>query len=302
MTILNKALAMGLTVATMGSTYLVSSEAAYAQQRQQGVNGYNVSEVRFNGGLFRETGRGHWTEYGADGRVKFIFRETSRDDWSVYLDDSSRNIQLQIDIHRKWIRLGDNGGPMHDFYAITKASRNEGRTRTPPQPSPRAERARTNGSNVQQVYFAGGSFKKSGPGRWTEYNAQGRAIYNFTETGRDQWSVYLDDRSRNVQLQLDLYRNWIGYGQNGGAKSDLYQIQSSSRVQAAAPQRRSPPPARRPDPRPVSNTRNIDAGPIWNQQDAQRKCPAVAASQGGQWTGQWRTTVQGQMSVCEIRF
>lgn len=302
MTILNKAVAMGLTVAAMGGSCLIASESAQAQWQQQGVNGYNVAEVRFNGGLFRETGRGYWTEYGADGRVKYTFKETGRDDWSVYLNDASRNIQLQIDVHRNWIRLGDNGGPKRDFYSITRASRNEGRTRTPPKPSPRAERARTNGRNVQQVYFAGGSFKKSGPGRWTEYNAQGRAIYSFTETGRDEWSVYLDDRSRNVQLQLDLHRNWVGYGQNGGAKSDLYQIQSSSREQAARTPRQPVRPAPRGPSRPTGNSRDVNAGPIWNQQDAQKKCPAVAASQGGQWTGQWRTTVQGKMSVCEIRF
>tara|TARA_R110000850_G_scaffold75593_5_gene164637 strand:- start:714 stop:1574 length:861 start_codon:yes stop_codon:yes gene_type:complete len=286
---------MGLTLAALVATCLAFSGSAQAQRQQRGVNGYNVWEVRFDGGLFRETGRGHWTEYAADGRVKFTFRETARDDWSVYLDDPSRNVQLQIDIHRNWIRLGDNGGPKRDFYPIMAAFRNEGRTRTPPAP-----RAETDGRNVQQVFFAGGSFRKSGPGRWTEYDAQGRAMFDFVETGRDQWSVYLDDRSRNVQLQLDLHRNWIGYGENGGAMSDLYQIQSTSRAAGPATPRHSRRPA--PRPRPSGNVRDVNAGPIWNQQDAQRKCPAVAASQGGEWTGQWRTTVQGRMSVCELRF
>lgn len=152
-----------------------------------------------------------------------------------------------------------------------------------------------NGYNVTQANFSDGVFRQTGNGRWTEFNASGRATYSFTETGRDEWSVYLDDQSRNVQLQLDLFRKWVGYGQNGSGKSDLYRIRASSPRQIAYP-----PPRRAP--RPVSNTRNVNAGPIWNQQDAQRKCPAVAASQGGEWTGQWRTTVQGKMSVCEIRF
>jgi hypothetical protein len=46
----------------------------------------------------------------------------------------------------------------------------------------------------------------------------------------------------------------------------------------------------------------IEAGPIWNQSDAEKKCPNVAKTNGGAWTGQWRTTVPGSMSVCEIRF
>lgn len=39
-----------------------------------------------------------------------------------------------------------------------------------------------------------------------------------------------------------------------------------------------------------------DAGPIWNNMDAERKCPKVCGSD--RWDGNWKTTVQGQMSVC----
>ena len=46
----------------------------------------------------------------------------------------------------------------------------------------------------------------------------------------------------------------------------------------------------------------VEAGPIWSQADAERKCPEVAKAQGGVWTGAWRTTVPGQMSVCQLRF
>lgn len=45
----------------------------------------------------------------------------------------------------------------------------------------------------------------------------------------------------------------------------------------------------------------VEAGPIWNQADAETKCPQVAKSNGGVWNGQWRTTVPGRMSVCELR-
>ena len=45
----------------------------------------------------------------------------------------------------------------------------------------------------------------------------------------------------------------------------------------------------------------IEAGPIWNQSDAEKKCAEVAKKNSGTWNGQWRTTVPGNMSVCEIR-
>jgi hypothetical protein len=47
---------------------------------------------------------------------------------------------------------------------------------------------------------------------------------------------------------------------------------------------------------------NVEAGPIWSQSDAEQKCPGIAKANGGTWTGQWKTTVPGQMSVCEVRF
>lgn len=45
-------------------------------------------------------------------------------------------------------------------------------------------------------------------------------------------------------------------------------------------------------------TKDIEAGPIWDNEDAQRKCPQTCGSKDGKWNGQWRTTEWGKMSVC----
>lgn len=42
----------------------------------------------------------------------------------------------------------------------------------------------------------------------------------------------------------------------------------------------------------------IEAGPIWNDGDANQKCPSVCRKANLGWTGQWRTTQEGSMSVC----
>lgn len=47
---------------------------------------------------------------------------------------------------------------------------------------------------------------------------------------------------------------------------------------------------------------SVNAGVIWNQADAARKCPAVATGYGGVWNGQWRTTEPKTTSVCEIAY
>ncbi|GHB22545.1 hypothetical protein GCM10007094_08390 [Pseudovibrio japonicus] len=49
-------------------------------------------------------------------------------------------------------------------------------------------------------------------------------------------------------------------------------------------------------------TEDVEAGPIWNQLDAEEKCPQVAAEAGGTWNGQWTTTIPGEMSVCGVDF
>jgi len=149
-----------------------------------------------------------------------------------------------------------------------------------------------NGSNVSFVAFDRGSFRQHG-NRWMEYDINNRPIFTFEETNRDEWSVYLYDRSRNVRLQLDLHRRKVGYGADGARISDLYDIVSASA-------------GRLPDRWPFrdrsqrAETRWVNAGPIWNRQDATVKCPVVAYAVDGRWTGEWRTTRQGQMSVCEI--
>ncbi len=46
---------------------------------------------------------------------------------------------------------------------------------------------------------------------------------------------------------------------------------------------------------------DIQAGPIWNQRNAQQICPMTCQNNQGTWTGQWQTTVPSQMSVCQCR-
>lgn len=52
---------------------------------------------------------------------------------------------------------------------------------------------------------------------------------------------------------------------------------------------------------PGSIVREANAGPIWDQAQANRKCPLVAANNKGQWTGNWRKVGENNMAVCQIR-
>ena len=49
-------------------------------------------------------------------------------------------------------------------------------------------------------------------------------------------------------------------------------------------------------------TMNVPAGTLQNNDDANAKCPAICASYGGTWNGQWTTVVAGQLSVAGCTF
>ena len=53
---------------------------------------------------------------------------------------------------------------------------------------------------------------------------------------------------------------------------------------------------------------DVETGPIWDNDDAQERCPEVLAAwmeanpgKEAEWTGNWTTTVEGETSVCNLR-
>ena len=81
-----------------------------------------------------------------------------------------------------------------------------------------------NGLSVKQVSFNGGAFVDKGAKRWVETDVNNVSRFNFTEVGRDEWSVYLKDSSRDVNIQLDLHTRKIMYNRGSDPKVPLYNI------------------------------------------------------------------------------
>ena len=70
-----------------------------------------------------------------------------------------------------------------------------------------------------------GAYVDQGNGAWAETNTAGAVTFSFVEAGRDDGIVYLEDRSRNVAIQLDLYLRQVMYASPiGGQVSPLYMI------------------------------------------------------------------------------
>ena len=49
-------------------------------------------------------------------------------------------------------------------------------------------------------------------------------------------------------------------------------------------------------------TIDIPVGPIFNNDDAKVKAPIACAAHLGKWNGQWKTVVEGHMSVFGCTF
>lgn len=86
--------------------------------------------------------------------------------------------------------------------------------------------------SVKRVAFSDGSgktagyFRFAGSGNWVETGPAGNDIrFKFQERGRDDSSIYLVDRSRDVAIQLDLTKRVVMY-QDGktGKRWALYEI------------------------------------------------------------------------------
>jgi hypothetical protein len=92
--------------------------AAGLQPAPETVDGSNLTRADFAEGGFEQRGE-RWVEYGPEGRTRFYFEETGRDEWSVYLIDRSRNVAIQLDVHRRMVTLSERGRRQRDLHRIT---------------------------------------------------------------------------------------------------------------------------------------------------------------------------------------
>lgn len=164
-------------------------------------------------GMFFQTDAAHWAEQSPDGKTRFSFAETARDDWSVYLYDASRDTYVQLDLFRGKVLVGQGSAKPVDFYSIVTSS------------------TVVTGYLVNQVDFTAGSisiagtYRMSGPKTWVEDSiADGVSQFEFHEMLRDDWSVYLEDSSRGVALQLDLFTRKIFYSDASTPRREQYAI------------------------------------------------------------------------------
>lgn len=221
---------------TFHGTYLVAEEDGRlnANRTQVGpwekfqagsaTNGRNVTLVEYGRddaktGRFYQLDDTTWVEENPGNR--FTFQELGRDDWSVYLLDATRGAYIQIDLYLDQVFLsGDNFQSKQDIYTILEPY------------------SRMTAWLVTDVHFTGlagqnaaGLFRNVGGRNWLEEGtAPNPTRFAFTEVARDDWSVYLEDRSRNVSIQLDLFTREVKYAPIGAPRQPIYAIRDARRI------------------------------------------------------------------------
>lgn len=92
-----------------------------------------------------------------------------------------------------------------------------------------AQEAGVNGTNVARVEFNQGRvIQKAAAGVWVEYDPAGHAAFRFEERGRDEWSVYLYDPSRNMRLAVDLHTRTLSIDLASGERQVIGTITGAS--------------------------------------------------------------------------
>lgn len=194
------------------------AQPASAVQDVKEVNGWNVVRAAHDSGFFQRTSPGQWTEFHNSGAT-YTFEERNRDAWSVYMYDASRNVWLQVDLHRNMVSAGTGNQERIDIYAIT------GSTAGAVTGNPLVDSGFT-GSNLLRANFDRGLFQSIGNQEWIELGDSG-AVFRFRETNRDEWSVYLFDASRTIGIQIDIHSQMIRVQQGNGPWGNLYAITSA---------------------------------------------------------------------------
>jgi len=229
-----------LVSATLAALALIAGLAAAPQPalaQLGGATGRTVTEVIFSNdgktalGSFRSLGGGRWVEANQAGQAVFSFLESARDDWSVYLVDNSRSMEIQLDLHTRQVNWNYFGQARQPLYQIIWA---QTASAAAPAPAPVAPPpVVVTGWTVKEVVFTSngstplGSYRSVGGGAWVEANAAGQPVFSFVESARDDWSVYLVDNSRGMEIQLDLHTRLVNWNLFGQPRQPLYQVLSA---------------------------------------------------------------------------
>ena len=234
-----------------GNTFVIKKatfEVPYSHQVYRGSNDGKPYVIRTVGAQISPAAdAGSFLEIpqrGNDGSITSIGLDDLQQNWFVHMDKESETFIRRNHLN-KWLAAGyverGAGGNVinqntskPDPVAPPKPISTPTPSPNPPKPNPSSasdgpSTGPVKGPTVKTVKFNNGAaFVNVSDGVWHELRANGNHAFTFQEMGRDEWSVYLQDKSRGYAIQLDLWRKEIIFSEIGGAKSVLAKVSGSS--------------------------------------------------------------------------
>ncbi len=201
-----------------GQGWEITSSEGYAPIRYNHhmTIGVNLVEKANNQGHFRQIAPRLWQEEGPSGTFYREWFEIYRDEWSVHLRakpgeyesigpgldqfDGPEFVQLDLKSN-KIFRWTESDWKLNPVFDIQSSS------------------TKLNGYMVSMIQYSSknpsgefervGEYYRTGVNNWTEIRYSDNQKFEFEETNRDEWSVYLFDESRNLTAQLDLHTKQV---------------------------------------------------------------------------------------------
>jgi hypothetical protein len=150
-----------------------------------------------------------WTETDSLKKPMANFTEISRTMHSIVLKKDD-GLVLRISLRDTMIYMQEANNAEQPLYRISKVGKENF----------------VSGWTVNRVLYEGGMFyKKGGNKDWVEINKDGKEVGHFTETARDEWSIYLlkNDGSK-LQIDLNLKTTFFTPEGTGGKQFELYKL------------------------------------------------------------------------------
>ncbi len=186
-------------------------------------NGFTTNQVYYGKSVFYSKFTGEWVHDGTNyvwasarwaetdslKKPMASFTEISRSMHSIVLKKDD-GLVLRISLPDTMIYMQDTNNAEQQLYRISKVGKDKF----------------ISGWIVDRVLYDGGMFyRKGGKKEWTEINSDGKEVGHFTETDRDEWSIYLlkDDGSK-LQIDLNLKTTFFTPAGMGGKKFELYKL------------------------------------------------------------------------------
>jgi hypothetical protein len=169
-----------------------------------------INSVTFSGMSLFKTAGNKWAvaDSISNKPIQYI-TETKRDDSTIHLWVEDTKSDVRINSRSKTITI-----PGYDSNGVKNLEL---------KLSGWSDQIVTNGWTVNEVKTGNGSFYREVDNKWIETNLKGAATGYFTETNRDDWSVYLLKNDGN-ELRIDISLKTTFFTTKGEKPFELYKL------------------------------------------------------------------------------